>query len=92
MTDVIDALMCAYNATNGDIDPMLDLMLNGAHDGTLHREPELDGVYTYDSHAEAGYCEDWVYLEEGGYPEFLASSDPNANSDRRLECMNRCWS
>jgi len=40
MTDVIDALWTAYNATNGDIDPMLDLMLNGANDGTLHTTPE----------------------------------------------------
>lgn len=94
MTDVIDGLWCAYNATNGDIDPMLDLMLNGAHDGNLHREPEIprSELWTYDAYADYGYCEDWIYLAEGGYPEFLASSDPNANSDRRGECMNRCWS
>lgn len=41
MTDVIEAMECAYNASKGDIDPMLDLMLNGATDGELHHTAEM---------------------------------------------------
>ena len=37
-----------------------------------------------------GYCNEWVYLPEGGYPAPLAPNDPLYNEDRVQECMNRC--
>ena len=37
-----------------------------------------------------GYCEGWVYLPEGGYPEPLTESDPLYDVDKIRECMNRC--
>ena len=40
--------------------------------------------------AGKGYCNDWVYLPEGGYPSLLTISDPLYNEDRIKECMNRC--
>jgi hypothetical protein len=40
--------------------------------------------------AGAGYCSDWVYLPEGGYPNLLSKIDPLYNEDRIEECMNRC--
>ena len=40
-----------------------------------------------------GYCTDWVYLPEGGYPGFLPSSDSlSVPEDRIEECMLRCLS
>ena len=38
-----------------------------------------------------GYCKDWVYLPEGGYPAPLAPDDPLYSHDRIQECMNRCF-
>ena len=40
--------------------------------------------------AGEGYCKDWVYLPEGGYPAPLAHNDPKYSDDRIQECMNRC--
>ena len=37
-----------------------------------------------------GYCQDWRYLPEGGYPGRLPTSSPMYNADHRTECMNRC--
>ena len=37
-----------------------------------------------------GYCKDWVYLPEGGYPALLSTSASLYNKDRIEECMNRC--
>ena len=37
-----------------------------------------------------GYCKDWVYLPEGGYPIPLDESSPLYNAHRVQECMNRC--
>jgi hypothetical protein len=37
-----------------------------------------------------GYCSDWKYLPEGGYPNFLSKSSPLFSTDRTRECMNRC--
>ena len=46
--------------------------------------------YSY-SKIGAGYCTDWVYLPEGGYPGFLPSSDSlSVPEDRLEECMLRC--
>ena len=38
----------------------------------------------------SGYCEDWVYLNEGGYPEKLTEISPLYDPDPVKECMNRC--
>lgn len=45
--------------------------------------------YTYEN-IGAGYCNDWVYLPEGGYLEHLAEGHDLYHSDRLRECMNRC--
>ena len=37
-----------------------------------------------------GYCKDYAYLPEGGYPSLLDKSDPLYDEDRIKECMNRC--
>jgi len=37
-----------------------------------------------------GYCSDWKYLPEGGYPAFLGKSSLLFSRDRTRECMNRC--
>ena len=37
-----------------------------------------------------GHCSDWVYLPEGGYPDFLDSSHPLSSTDPVEECMYRC--
>ena len=37
-----------------------------------------------------GFCKDWVYLPEGGYPELLTDTETLYNEDRISECMNRC--
>ena len=37
-----------------------------------------------------GNCVDWVYLQEGPYPELLNESNPLYNVNRTQECMNRC--
>jgi hypothetical protein len=37
-----------------------------------------------------GYCTDWVYLPEGGYPAFLPASNPVSDKDKKRECANRC--
>ena len=40
-----------------------------------------------------GYCKDWVYLPEGGYPGFLPESDSlSVPEDRIEECLMRCLS
>lgn len=38
----------------------------------------------------AGYCADWAYLPEGGYPPRLDMGSPMYNADPVAECMNRC--
>ena len=38
----------------------------------------------------SGYCCDWLYLPEGGYPALLTSSSPLYSADRAQECLNRC--
>ena len=40
--------------------------------------------------AGKGYCNDWVFLPEGAYPELLNLDHPLYNKDRIQECMNRC--
>lgn len=37
-----------------------------------------------------GFCSDWVYLPEGGYPARLADTERLNNADPIQECMNRC--
>lgn len=37
-----------------------------------------------------GYCSDWAYLPEGGYPPRLAETEPLNDADPIQECMNRC--
>ena len=37
-----------------------------------------------------GYCSDYKYLPEGGYPAFLSKTSPLFSRDRTRECMNRC--
>ena len=46
-------------------------------------------TYTY-SHLGTGYCSDWVYLPEGGYPGRLNAGDKDYDADPIQECMNRC--
>jgi len=38
----------------------------------------------------AGYCADWNYLPEGGYPKLLNEDHKLYDSDRVQECLNRC--
>lgn len=38
----------------------------------------------------SGYCSDWNYLPEGGYPPLLGKSSSLYDPDRLTECMNRC--
>ena len=38
----------------------------------------------------AGYCTDWKYLPEGGYPARLTRIDSLYNEDSILECAKRC--
>ena len=45
--------------------------------------------YIY-SHLGTGYCSDWVYLPEGGYPDRLDAGDEDYDADPIQECMNRC--
>ena len=40
--------------------------------------------------AGTGYCKDYVYLPEGGYPSLLGQLDPLYDKNRIKECMNRC--
>ena len=40
--------------------------------------------------AGTGYCKDYVYLPEGGYPSLLDQLDPLYDKNRIKECMNRC--
>jgi len=37
-----------------------------------------------------GYCSNWKYLPEGGYPNLLAEGSSLYDTDRIRECMNRC--
>jgi hypothetical protein len=39
-----------------------------------------------------GFCSDWEYLPEGGYPEFLSDFLSDYSDDKLRECMNRCLS
>lgn len=39
-----------------------------------------------------GWCSDWSYLPEGGYPPRLDIDDPLARADPLAECMLRCLS
>ena len=45
--------------------------------------------YTY-SHIGTGYCSNWVYLPEGGYPKRLGPNDALYDSDPIQECLKRC--
>ena len=45
--------------------------------------------YTY-SYIGTGYCSDWVYLPEGGYPERLNADNTLYDADSIQECLNRC--
>ena len=40
--------------------------------------------------ASYGYCKDYAYLPEGGYPSLLGKSSPHYDKDRIQECINRC--
>ena len=44
----------------------------------------------YAPRSPAGYCVDWRYLPEGGYPARLTSSSPLYDPDPVIECINRC--
>ena len=37
-----------------------------------------------------GYCADWNYLPEGGYPKVLKEDHKLYDADRIQECLNRC--
>jgi hypothetical protein len=37
-----------------------------------------------------GYCNNWVYLTEGGYPNRLATTESLYSPNPVLECMKRC--
>ena len=56
---------------------------------TFSLVPTMTTVYTY-SHLGTGYCRDWVYLPEGGYPDRLGPNDALYDSDPIQECLNRC--
>lgn len=56
---------------------------------TVHNESTPDCVRTY-SPLSPGYCDDYVYLSSGSYPDLLDESDPLYDEDRVRECMNRC--
>ena len=45
--------------------------------------------YTY-THLGPGFCGDWIYLPEGGYPARLISDDALYDADPIQECLNRC--
>ena len=55
----------------------------------IHSTFHLEGTLTY-AVAGNGFCKDWVYLPEGGYPELLTITDTLFSEDRVQECMNRC--
>ena len=40
--------------------------------------------------SDEGYCDDWKYLPEGGYPDTLPVSNPLFDADKVRECGNRC--
>merc|ERR1719253_2248623 len=50
---------------------------------------QLSSTVSYES-LGAGFCSDWEYLPEGGYPAFLTSGSAMDSSDRIQECANRC--
>ena len=53
----------------------------------LRLEPITDFTY---NHLGAGYCSDYAYLPEGGYPARLSPGKALYDADPIKECLNRC--
>ena len=51
---------------------------------------EVKKLASYES-LGSGYCSDYKYLSEGGYPAPLPSDHPLYNADPVQECLNRCY-
>jgi hypothetical protein len=74
-------------AANGDLVVIRDAAKNRAVRAFVRSLPPSAQNY---SRIGTGYCSDWVYLPEGGYPPLLTTTSPLYSADRVRECMNRC--